>query len=194
MPKSDTLRVSEYLLQTHQVSLDTRPSCDADRNLFQKSSKAVHCELRIFSMISVSIFPPNLPSFYANEERIWPRNWRANNTSYRNAYSCTQSSREHAQFVALHTGSHCRCSTRRLLIELSINYWLYPFMWLKNIFDHTVSHVTCLTILSIFIYIRSAIPVSRLTPSALRPGWASSLSWIVFEQSSIQSQTFSMDL
>ena len=25
-------------------------------------------------------------------------------------------------------------------------------------------------------------------PSALRPGWASCLSWIVFEQSSIQSQ------
>ena len=34
--KLDTPRVEEYLLQTHQVSLHTRPSCGADRNFFQK--------------------------------------------------------------------------------------------------------------------------------------------------------------
>ena len=39
-------------------------------------------------------------------------------------------------------------------------------------------------------YIRSAITVSRLTLSALRPGWASCLSRIIFEQSSLQSRRF----
>ena len=44
----------------------------------------------------------------------------------------------------------------------------------------------------LFLYTRAAqiITVSRLTPSALRPGWASCLFWIIVQQSSIQSRRF----